>query len=231
MANTAQKFQENFTDFFECISSSPRFQREMDEIWSAIQARLGDRPRCSFLVTSATIGEGKTTLSMGLAKFVAEYTGRQVLLVEADWRGNPIREFLRDTDLIPLIEEPLDRYEVTFDEFATRFPHLNYMRFRNPQALETLMMQTEAITSFMDLIRKRYDYVFLDAPAVLVSNVSSFLSRQVDNVIFVVASGEIGYPVLQEALTRFGTSRDKIVGAVLNKRQYPVPQYVYRLIR
>jgi Mrp family chromosome partitioning ATPase len=231
MVASAEKIQDDSKSFFSEFSASAGFQREMDGIWSAIQARLGRDRRCIFLVTSASSGEGTTTVTMGLGKFVAENTDMQVLLVDADSQGNLLRDFVGDSDLVPIIEEPSDRYAVTFDEFGTRFPSLNYMRFQNPQALETSLMHAEDMVIFMNLIKKRYHYVFIDAPDVLSSNVTPFLARHVDQVIFVIAAGFLGYPVLQEALSRFHASRDKILGAVLNKREYPVPKAVYRFLR
>jgi Mrp family chromosome partitioning ATPase len=231
MISSAEKIQDDSKSFFSELSTSAGFQLEMDGIWSAMQARLGRDTRCIFLVTSASSGEGTTTVTMGLGKFVAENTDLQVLLVDADSQGNLLRDFVGDADLVPMIEEPSDRYAVTFDEFRTRLPNLNCLRFQNPQALETPVMHTEDMAIFMSLIKKRYHYVFVDAPDILSSNVSPFLARHVDQVIFVVAAGFLGYPVLQEALSRFHATRHKILGAVLNKREYPVPKAVYRFLR
>ncbi len=227
----AETVDPSFKAMFSRLWSSQRFQHEMDGLWAAIQSKLGRNGKHTFLVSAASEGEGATTVAMGLGRFVAETTGKHVLLVDADWHGNVLRDLVGEGNLVPIIEEPSDRYAVTFDEYATNVANLNYLCFRNPHALETLVMHREDMAIFVDLITKRYDYVFVDTPAVLLSNVAPFLARQLDTIIFVIAAGNLRYPVLLEALSRYEGVKDRILGAVLNKRQYPLPYTVYRFFR
>ena len=222
-----QGFKERFWQF----SDTDLFQREMDMLWSAVRSRLGKETKRSFLICSASMGEGNTTVTMGLAKFVATQTGKNVLLVDAHGEGNVLGDLLADYSLVPLIEEPEDPYTITFDEFETSIPNMRYLTFKNPRSLETSVVNDEDIRLFFNFITKRYDYIFVDAPPVLASNIAPFLARQVDNVIFVIAASTNPYPLLKEALYRLEDSSDRILGAVLNKREYPVPKYVYRFIR
>lgn len=221
----------DFRENFGFLSRSARFQREMDGLWASICGRLGTDGNRSFLICSASLGEGCTTITMGLGSFVAKQTGKNVLLIDAQWDGNLLGQLLEDGELVPLIEEPQDRYTVTFDEYATSVPNLNYLKFRNPDSLETFVLNSEEIALFMQQIKLRYDFIFLDSPPVLASNVSPFLARQSDSVIFVIAASTLPYPMLREAISRMEQSRDRILGVVLNKREYPVPDYMYRVIR
>jgi len=230
-ATAVETADSSFKAMFSLLWSSQRFQHEMDALWAAIQARLGRNGKHTFLVSAASSGEGATTVTMGLGRFVAEATGKHVLLVDADWHGNVLRELLGEGNLVPIIEEPSDRYTITFDEYATNVPNLNYLCFRSSQALETLVMHREEMGIFLDIIKRRYEYVFVDTPAVLMSNVAPFLAHHIDTIIFVVAAGRLRYPVLLEALSRYEGSRSKILGAVLNKRTYPLPPRVYRFFR
>ena len=230
---TAQldKFHHDFKERFRRLSETDLFRREMDMLWSAILSRLGKEGERSFLICSASVDEGNTTVTMGLGKFVAKQTGKNVLIVDAHCEGNVLGDLLADDGLVPLIEEPEDRYSFTFDEYETSIPNLRYLTFRNPRALETFVVNSEEMAIFVNLINKRYDYIFVDAPPVLASNVGPFLARHLDKVIFVIAASIRRYPVLKEALSRLDDSRDRILGAVLNMRDYPVPEYVFRFIR
>ncbi len=228
---TPQRFHSDFADMFYRLWRSQTFQREMDALWAAIKARLGKDSKHSFLLSAASRGEGCTTVTMGLGKFVAETTGKQVLLIDADWQGKVLGDLLKDADLVPIIEEPSDRYAVSFDEFATNIPNLNYLCFRNPKALETLVIHREEMRIFVEIVHKRYDYVFVDTPAILTSNLAPFLAHQIDTIIFVVAARRLRYPILVEALSRYEGAKDKILGAVLNMREFPLPPRVYRFLR
>lgn len=221
----------DFRNQFLQISETDIFRREMDILWSAIRSKMDGEGERSFLICSASADEGNTTVTMGLGKFVANQTGKNVLLVDAHCQGNVLGDLLADDGLVPLIEEPEDRYAFTFDEFETNIPNMRYLTFRNPHALETFVVNSEEMAIFVNLIATRYDYIFVDAPPLLASNVGPFLARHLDKIIFVVAASTRRYPVVKEALSRLEESRDRILGAVLNKREYPVPEYVYRVIR
>ncbi len=133
--------------------------------------------------------------------------------------------------LTPSIEEPSDEYAVTFREFSTNIGNLSYLRFENPKSLETFVVNNDETAIFLDSLAMRYDYVFVDAPPILISNVASFLARHLDGVIFVLAACGLSHQVLQEAIRRLGPSSSKILGAILNKRRYVLPAYLYRLTR
>ena len=154
-----------------------------------------------------------------------------MLLVDAQLEDHHLGELLSDSRLTPIIEEPSEANALTFREFSTSIGNLNYLRFENPKSLETLVIDSGDFTIFLDTITKRYDYIFFDTPPILLSNVGSFLARHLDHVMFVLAASSLSYPVLQEAVRRLGPSSSKIVGVILNKRQYPIPAYLYRLIR
>jgi Mrp family chromosome partitioning ATPase len=168
---------------------------------------------------------------MGLGHFVAHYAGKNVLLVDANSRGKQLVDLLEKHELVPLIEEPEDKFGFAFEEFATEIPNLRYLRFQNPGLLETQLVNSGELTVFVNIIKKRYDYIFVDAPPILDSNVASSLASCLDAVLFVIAAGCVRYPLLAEAISRLDDVRERILGAVLNKRDYPLPQYLYRLIR
>ena len=133
--------------------------------------------------------------------------------------------------LIPLIEEPQDPYMLTFDEYQTNVPNLRFLTFRNPKEVETTVVNYGEMETFMKLVTRRYDYIFVDAPPLLDSNVAAFLARHLDKVIFVIAASNRPIPLLRDALFRLEDSRDRILGAVINKREHPIPGYIYRLLR
>jgi protein-tyrosine kinase len=231
MIGVKPNLEYNFKESFSQISASSGFQREIRKLWSMVLGRLGNNGRNSLLICSASMGEGSTTVTMGLGHLVARYTGKNVLLVDADFQGSLLRDLLEETELVPLIEEPEDKYSFAFEEFGTGISNLRYLKFKNPDFLETQLGNCEELSLFVNIIKKRYDYIFVDAPPILVSNVAVSLAGCLDAVLFVIAAGAMRYPLLIEALSRLDEVRDRILGAVLNKREYPLPKYLYRLIR
>lgn len=224
-----KKLDSDFSKRFWELSGTDVFQMEMDNLWSAIRSKLSDEKAKSFLVCSSSLNEGNTTVTVGLANFVAVSTGMDVLIIDAHCKGNRPSDLFEKGRLIPLIEEPHDQYMLTFDEYETGIPNLRFLTFRNPGALETIVVNHQEMETFMDIVTKRYDYVFVDAPPLLNSNIAGFLARHLDKVIFVIAASARQIPVLKDALLRLKDSRKRILGAIINKREHPLPSYIYRL--
>lgn len=231
MTAQPQKRQNDFREQFWNISNTEIFQMEMDKLWSAMRSRLPDEKQKSFLVCSSSLNEGNTTVTAGLANFVALSTGKDVLIVDAHCKGNRPSDIWEQGVLVPLIEEPHDPYALTFDEYETNLPNLRFLTFRNPGALETTVVNNQEMNTFMNIVARRYDYIFVDAPPLLDSNIGAFLARHMDKVIFVIAASNRPVPVLKDALLRLEASRERIMGAVINKREHPLPGFIYRLFR
>lgn len=231
MTAQPQQLENDFRERFWSLSNSKNFQIEMDKLWSAIRSRLSSEKEKSFLICSSSLNEGNTTVTAGLASFVATNTGLDVLIVDAHGQGNGASDIWEDGGLVPLIEEPQDPYMLTFDEYQTSLPNLRFLTFRNPGALETIVVNNQEMSTFIKILSRRYDYIFVDAPPLLDSNVGAFLARHLDKVIFVIAASNRPIPILKDALLRLEASRDRILGAVINKREHPLPGYIYRLFR
>jgi Mrp family chromosome partitioning ATPase len=231
MTAQPQKQDNDFRENFWSLCHTETFQMEMDKLWAAIHSQLSDDKEKSFMICSSSLGEGNTTVTVGLANFVALNTGKGVLIVDAHCKGTTPGDLWDSEVLVPLIEEPPDQYSLTFDEYRTSVPNLKFLSFRNANALETTVVNSQEMTSLMDVVSRRYDYIFVDAPPLLDSNVGAFLAHYLDRIIVVIAASHRPIPILREALTRLDASRDRILGAVINRREYPLPGYIYRLFR
>ena len=227
----AQKLDNDFGQRFWSLANSDNFQMEMDKVWSAIRSRLSSETQKSFLVCSSSLNEGNTTLTAGLANFVALQTGMDVIIVDAQGRGNSPSDIWQGGGLVPLIEEPHDQYVLTFDEYLTNIPNLRFLKFRSPKALETVVINKKEMSIFMKILSQRYDYIFVDAPPLLESNVAPFLAHYLDSIVFVLAASNRPVAILKDALMKLEASKEKILGVVINKREHPMPDYIYRLFR
>ena len=229
MTTQIHKIEDDFKEQFWQLTRTTLFEMEMDKVWSAIRSKASQAKEKSFLVCSSSLNEGNTTVTVGLGHFVAVHTGMDTLIIDAHCKGNRPSDLFADGELVPLIQEPNGQYMLTFDEFETSIPNMRLLTFRNPSALETLLVNHQELATFIDTVTRRYDYIFVDAPPLLDSNIAAFLARYLDKVIFVIASSTRPIPILKEALSRLENSRDRILGAVINKRNHPIPGYLYRL--
>ena len=75
-----------------------------------------------------------------------------------------------------------------------------------------------------------FDYVLIDCPALNIAGDALRLSQDSDGVFLVVSSGETRRDQIEHAQRMLRHSTDRLLGLVLNRRSYPVPRFLYKLL-
>jgi Mrp family chromosome partitioning ATPase len=88
----------------------------------------------------------------------------------------------------------------------------------------------EGIGKLIDMLRGKYRYVLIDSPPVLPYVDSDIISAFVDGVAIVVEANSTRSEVLNVAINRLKSVDAKIVGLILNKRQFYIPKWLYKFI-
>jgi len=73
-----------------------------------------------------------------------------------------------------------------------------------------------------------YRVVVFDMPPVWDPGFSARLASQVDGVILVVEAEKVRWEVARQAIDLLGQSKANVIGAVLNKRQFHIPEWMYK---
>jgi Mrp family chromosome partitioning ATPase len=81
---------------------------------------------------------------------------------------------------------------------------------------------------FWERIRKNFDVILLDSPpATIISGNFDYFSKT-DGVVLVVEAEKTRLPVLESTVNKVKKSGGRILGIVLNKRRYHIPDFIYR---
>jgi MinD-like ATPase involved in chromosome partitioning or flagellar assembly len=98
-----------------------------------------------------------------------------------------------------------------------------------------LILQDDKKSSYLErcfsnlvTLRFAFDYVLLDCPALSISEETTFLAPETDGVIVVVEADNTKREQIQSAQKMIENADGKFLGFVLNKRQYPVPNWIYK---
>jgi capsular exopolysaccharide synthesis family protein len=175
------------------------------------------RPPQTLLVTSAQMGEGKTSTATNLAMSFAQRQG-PVLIIDADMRRPSVAKTLGVANEKGLssfltgahsLDEVLIQYE--------RIPNLWILPAgpRPPDPAELLSSHMMDAT-LKDLL-KRFTQVVIDSPPLLLVTDAVILSAMVDGVILVVASGTTARGALTRAHRILENAGSRVLGMVLNK--------------
>lgn len=167
-------------------------------------------------VTSCHENEGKTTITLNLARSLAEL-GKKVLVIDADMRKSIIAG--RHTNVknpAGLSEVLTGMVKLADSVYATQYPQL-HMIFSGkypPNPVE--LLSGKYFKALVAETRKVYDYVLIDTPPLGRVIDAAVVSPICDGVILVMADSAVRSRQAQEVVEQLRKSDSKILGVVRN---------------
>jgi Mrp family chromosome partitioning ATPase len=79
-------------------------------------------------------------------------------------------------------------------------------------------------------LSREFDYVLIDTPAMKPCADSSIIARQTDGIVLVIAAGASKRDIAVNTKMLLEAARIPILGAVLNRRTFPVPDRIYQYL-
>ena len=79
-------------------------------------------------------------------------------------------------------------------------------------------------------LRNQFDHVLVDAPPVAASSGFLTLVTLAEGVVLVLKAGHTRRPAVLLAIEELETAGVKVLGAVLNQREYPIPEAIYKML-
>jgi capsular exopolysaccharide synthesis family protein len=178
-----------------------------------------DRALKTLVVTSAGVGEGKSTTLANLA-VVSAQAGRKVVLVDADLRRPTLHQIFglgNETGLTTvmvddaaLADPPLQPTGVEDLSVLTSGP-------LPPNPAE--LMGSRRMEEVVAVLAERADQVFFDTPPVVAVTDAAVLSTRVDGVLLVISAGKTRREFARTAVQRLEQINARLVGTVLTNVQ------------
>jgi len=190
------------------------------EQYRALRSRLESRPEGRALqvlaVTSAVVGDGKTTTAINLAGSLAQARDARVLLVDADLRraSAGLQLGLEDPRGAGLADAILDP-DRSLSGLVRRLPaNLGILSAGRlaPQPYEIL--KSQRFGAVLEEARRLFDYVVVDTPPLIPVPDCRLIARWVDGLLMVVAAHRTPRKLVEEGLNLLEPS--KMIGIVFN---------------
>jgi capsular exopolysaccharide synthesis family protein len=203
------------------------FTEELALFRHGVEAAL-PQPRRSLVMSAATSGEGVTTISWYLAASLAVRDAKKTCLIDANFKSPTATRLFDLLGHAGLSDYCTGRADLTDVLCKTDSPDLFVMGLGTDVYNPSLVLSHERARGLASELTQRFDYVLFDAGAVLGHAEASMLASTVDGVVLVVRANRTKREVLAKAekLVRF--SGGSVIGTVLNRRRYPIPESVYK---
>ncbi|MBQ0065550.1 MAG: CpsD/CapB family tyrosine-protein kinase [Firmicutes bacterium] len=186
-------------------------------------------------ITSTTKNEGKTTISLNLARmFAAKYQG--VLLIDCDLRNPSIHKQINKSNsqgLSNILSELSENLNISYREEVF---HLQFAPEENPFDVITTGTKvpnpTEVLSSnrfrkFMEIARQQYKYIIIDCPPIGYVADAIPVSNLCDGTLYVISCKEKHKKQVRNAVNDLKRTGVNILGAVLNKVDISSQKYGY----
>jgi capsular exopolysaccharide synthesis family protein len=206
---------------------------QMSEAFRALRTALllsqAGHPPQVILVSSALPREGKTTAASNLAVTLAQL-GDKTVILDADLRKPGVGRLLSlEADKHVGLSSYLAGVS-TLDLVIVPHPAIPNLAAiptgplpPNPADLLTSHKLTEAIVE----LRKKYKFVVIDSPPIMVATDAVILSVQADAVLLVVRSGETPKEAFTRTRDLLSSVKCHLLGVVLNAVNPRAPDYYY----
>jgi len=178
------------------------------------------------LVTSANPGEGKTTTVANLAASLAE-NGARVLAIDADLRRPTLHQHF-GLEKTPGLSDVIVGASLTaaaVQNTSQKGLQLLSCGYLPPNPTELLGAQS--MRELLVALRKRYDWVIVDAPPVLAMADTPVIAPWADGVVLVVWAEVCPRPALQRTVDQLKAVGGKLTGVALNKVDLARNSYYY----
>lgn len=208
-------------------TTSP-FLESFRSLYTNVRLLGSDNPIRSLVVGSAVPAEGKSTISLQLAKAAAAM-GQRVLLVDADMRRPQVHTYLGLPNMRGLSH--LIATNVTTEEVIQRSPtdeNLFIITAGQIPPDPTKLLSSKKMQNLMAELQESFDLVIYDTPPVLGLADSSILATHTDGIIMVVGLGKTDRSTLIMALDGLRISSTPVLGIVANGiKGYTTQSYDY----
>ncbi len=179
-----------------------------------LRNRLGNagKGQC-FYITSATAGEGKTTVAANLAIQLSDME-KHVLLIDFNTQNPGLGKlFLERVDYIHSLNA-LYRGDATEEEAITNLTgYLDIL----PMVMDSRVIPMDGtVTELINRISQKYDYVIIDAAAAGVVSDTLSLNQIASTVLFVIRYDSATIQEVQNTLEKLKKSGIRVMGCIVN---------------
>jgi len=187
-----------------------RLAEQFRRLRNSIQALNPDGASRSVLLTSAIEGEGKTVAALNLGLAMTELPHLRVCVVDGNRFHPSVEEYLglpRRQGLGELLAGNLSMEQALRPTSRERFDVIG----AGAQSSDPVL-NVDRMRSILNALKRRYDYVLIDAPPVLRASSPSLLAGIADGILLVVRIGKTPKGMVEETFTMIENLGGNVLG-------------------
>ncbi|MFH1480903.1 MAG: hypothetical protein ABIG67_06525 [Pseudomonadota bacterium] len=211
-----------------------RIHNNLDEIWVNILLKGGKKPD-TLLMCGATRGEGCLFTSFYLSLFLALGHGMRVLYVDTNvnaFASNPYLPVSPDHPGLAsyFLENKALSSLILGTEYDTFFV-LPSGSGKVENKRHNVIIEKEDLENLTGFCRDNFDVTIFAGQPITMRPVMIEFAKAVDQLVLICRYGLSRREVSKMAIEKLAENDIAPVGIILNERQYPVPMWVYKILK
>jgi len=200
-------------------------REEMNKLVQRLFAPDGARV---VVFSSVERGAGCTWLAAQVAQTLASQGRSSVCVVDANFRTPALHEIFGTNNQPGLSDVALDGGRVQDYLRNTALPNLWLLTNGTPERAEQAVIASQPLLECIHQLRTQFEFVIIDAAPMNLFNDAITLASAGDGIALVLKANSSRREIAQKMLQEAKAANVRVLGAVLNQRQFPVPESVYR---
>jgi Mrp family chromosome partitioning ATPase len=170
---------------------------------------------------SAVSGEGTSFVSYNVARHMSVMLDRKVAWIDGNFRSPQKRLHEEGINFRQLLEYPDCFMDMVISGNLTLIPN-------GHQKIKTTdLISSDNYGKLIDYLRDNFYFTIIDAPPILESVDVAHMTAGTLGLVLVVESRRLKYEVIQHGIDILETHKVNVLGAVLNKRTFDIPKFLY----
>ena len=186
----------------------------MRKLRTNLQFPHGGRPSRVVVVTSATVGEGKTTTACNLALALAD-AGARVLIIDLNLRRPDVHHYLQVEPGAGVANVLVGRIAAARATVRWVDGGVDVLPAGPIPANPSELVASRAMGALLDEVRHRYDFVILDTPALLPVTDAAAVAARADGTVLVVRYDRTAEEQVADAVGGLEAVGAPLLGVVL----------------
>ncbi len=199
------------------IATEPRslIAEQFRGLRNSIHALNPDGASRTLVVTSALPREGKTVASLNLAMALAELSGIEVLVVDADLHNPGLESYLGLPRRQGLTEILTGRLDIDRGVRRTSVEGVSILGAGELPGNPSELLGTDRMRSLLNRLRQRFSYVILDTPEAMTISDASLLGAMADGILLVVRLGSTPRHYVEQTYNSLEALGGNVLGTCL----------------
>lgn len=180
------------------------------------------------VISGTESGNGCSWICSRMGEVLASQVSGSVCLVDANVRAPGLHREFGVSNHYGLTNALQGREPVR--NFVTPLSRANLWVLTGGEEIEgsPTVLGSERMRSLLPELRREFDYVLIDAPPLRGGDDTIMLSRNAEGVVLILRANSSRRETARKAVQDLEAAGIRVLGAVLNRRTFPVPESIYK---